>query len=91
MIANAVHFRALAAFYNGIPLAAEHPLVREEITPLLDSAGWRVLEINAIYDEAVGTTVPASIDMNSVRFNIASEPMLARGRVYAFLAVADAS
>lgn len=93
LVSNAAHLRGLADFLNGAPLAAAHPLVREELEPLFASGGWRVIEINAIYDEAVAVSepLPLPVEMRGIRFSLPDEPMRARGRVYAFLTVADAS
>jgi hypothetical protein len=93
LVANAAYFGALAQFYFGEPLAAAHPLVLEELVPLLEAGGWHALEINSIYDDRIAEhgPLPTRIEMPGMLFNVTEESMLARGRIHAFIAIADAS
>lgn len=93
LVANAAHFGALAAFYAGKPLGDGHPLVINEIGPLLTIGGWRTITINSIFDETIGAQAPPPVDLNlgSMRFHVTDEQMLARGRVHAFVAIAEPS
>lgn len=91
LVANAAHFGALGALYRGGPAAAGHPLVESELEPLLRSGGWQPLEIRRIFDDAIAQgPLPVRVDVAPLRFTVDDGEMLARCRVQAFVAIADA-
>lgn len=91
LIANAAHLVFLAAFFDGAPPPAGHPLVRAEIEPLFRAAGWEPLAVNAIADARLPppAAVPVEINAGTIRFQFTSAAQLERGRIAAFLVVAD--
>jgi hypothetical protein len=91
LIANAAHLHALGAFYSGAPLAAGHPLVRDEIEPLFRAAGWQPLAIEALVDESIppAHALPFAANAGGIVFQLAEPVMLERSRNAAFLVVAD--
>jgi hypothetical protein len=90
LVANSAHFGALAALYRGTSLAKAHPLVEVELEPLLRDGGWQPLEIRRIYDEGIGQgPLPVRVSVPPLTFTVDDGEMLARGRVQAFVAIAD--
>jgi hypothetical protein len=91
LIANGAHIGSLGAFFAGIPLAAAHPLVRDEIEPLFHAAGWQPLAIRPFNDEAIPPVdaLPFSAGIGEIVFNLSEPAMLERCRCTAFLVIAD--
>jgi hypothetical protein len=89
LVANAAHLPALAAFYAGRAPAAGHPLVRDEIEPLLRAAGWQPSTIAPIIDAALPPTLPVEINGGAIIFQIVEPAMLERGRNAAFFVIAE--
>ncbi len=92
LVANAAHVRALDAFYGGGPLAGGHPLVLAEIAPLLQSAGWQPLSIEAMLDLALPPAGAAPIEVRGkdMSFALTSSATLERARTAAYLVLAEA-
>ncbi|MBV8423553.1 MAG: hypothetical protein JO349_00045 [Candidatus Eremiobacteraeota bacterium] len=91
LVANAAYLRALAAFFDGTPLAQGHPLVEAELEPLISAAGWRIVAINPVPDESIPgpESLPFELASPSICFKIADPAMLQRARIRAFIVVAD--
>jgi hypothetical protein len=91
LIANSAHVGALGAFYSGVPLAAGHPLVHEDLEPLFQAAGWRMLTIKTFADESIppAEALPFVANVGQIVFSLSERDMLERCRCAAFLAIAD--
>ena len=91
LISNAAHLGSLGAFYAGVPLAAAHPLVPEEIEPLFATGGWEILAIKNLVDEAIppAAALPFAVTARNITFNLIEPAMLERCRNAGFLVIAD--
>ena len=91
LIANGAHLVALGAFYAGLPLAAGHPLVRDEIEPLFAEAAWHILAVKPIRDEGLppAESLPFTANIGPIVFSLSDSAMLARSRDSGFLVIAD--
>jgi hypothetical protein len=91
LVSNAAYLRGLLAFFNGAPLAREHPLVEAEIPPLLGAGGWKPVAITPIPDESISGpgSLPFELASPTICFKISDPAMLHRACVRAFIAIAD--
>jgi hypothetical protein len=91
LVANAAHLPALSAFFAGGSPARGHPLVRDEIAPLLRAAGWEPLTIDPLADDSLppAQAAPLIVRGSNIDFRIADAAALERGRCAAFFVVAD--
>ena len=91
LISNAAHLIGLGAFFAGHPLAGGHPLSQAEIGPLFASAGWNVLAINPLLDDALPlpNSAPVTITVGGIGFQCTTPEALERGRTAGFLVIAD--
>lgn len=91
LVANAAHLVALATFYAGDAIAAEHPLTGAEIAPLFAAAGWTTLAIKPLADDALpaADAAPVMITAGGIGMECVDAATLDRGRTAAYLAIAD--
>ena len=91
LVSNAAHFRALSAFFSGERLARAHPLVQQELEPLLSAGGWNVIAVNPLADGTIpnSCTSPVRVQSSPLNFEIDDQAMLDRGRISAFIVIAD--
>jgi hypothetical protein len=91
LLSNAAHLGSLAGFFTGVPLAAGHPLVSDELEPLFERGGWRILAIKTFIDDTIpgAASLPFAIAGGAITFNLIEPEMLEHCRVAAFLAIAD--
>jgi hypothetical protein len=91
LFSNAAHLGSLATFFAGASLAAGHPLVPGEIEPLFERAGWRVLAIKTLLDDAIpsAASLPFAIEAGAITFNLIEPAMLDYCRIAALLVIAD--
>lgn len=90
LVANAAHAGGLGAFISGSALASWHPLTRDELEPLLATAGWNALTVEPILEPGSTPSGPFPFELtaNGVTFAVTDAPMLERLRTQGFLAVA---
>jgi hypothetical protein len=91
LIANAGHLTGLGAFFAGRPLAAGHPLSHGEIGPLFAAAGWNVLAIKPLPDDALPlpAAAPVVVTVGGIGLQCFTADALERGRTAGFLVIAD--
>jgi hypothetical protein len=91
LISNAAHLAGLGAFYAGHPLAGGHPLSFAEVRPLFETAGWNVLAIQRLVDDAMPlpNSAPVVVTAGGIGFDCATPEALEHGRTAAFLVIAD--
>jgi hypothetical protein len=91
LVANGAHLVALGAFFAGVPLAAGHPIVRDEIDSLFGQANWRIVAIKPIRDESLpaAEALPFAANIGPIVFALSDSAMLARSRDAGFLVIAD--
>jgi hypothetical protein len=91
LISNAGHLTGLGAFFAGRPLAAGHPISHGEIGPPFAEAGWNVLAIKPLADEALPApdAAPVVVTVGGIGLQCFTADALERGRTAGFLVIAD--
>jgi hypothetical protein len=91
LVANAAYFGALSAFFSGNRLARAHPLVYDELQPLLKAGGWQMVAIDPLADPMIPQECKEAVRVptSPLAFEISDQAMLDRGRIAAFVAIAD--
>jgi hypothetical protein len=91
LISNAGHLTGLGAFFAGRPLAAGHPISHGEIGPLFADAGWNVLAIKPLPDDALppADAAPVVVTVGGIGLQCFTADALERGRTAGFLVIAD--
>jgi hypothetical protein len=84
LVANGAHLPALAAYFNGAPIAPVRPLVRADIERALDAAGWKQIALNPIAED-----VPFVTQAGGLSFRLDDDDVRERSRPAALLAIAD--
>jgi hypothetical protein len=88
LIANGAYAATLAAFVDGGPAPAAHPLVEGEVAPLFTAAGWRTARCVPIV-EGEEPALPHRLVAGPLSFLVHEREVARRLRTLAFVVVAE--